>query len=158
MGDGNVAWMLVSTALVVFMVPGLALFYGGMVRAKNVGNMLMMNMACIAIVPILWVLFTYSLGNEGDGTLLGGFDKIGLDGMTGEDLIGVAFLMDLTWTPRSRLWTRAFKSVDSTRAPIRSFPFVDEAKPKPHHRPKRPGAVRSRSRSGLASPSPFRMS
>ena len=93
MGNGDIAWMLISTALVVFMVPGLALFYGGMVRAKNVGNMLMMNMACIAIVPILWVLFTYSLGNEGDGLFIGGFDKFGLDGMTGEDLIGVAFLM-----------------------------------------------------------------
>ncbi len=91
MGDN--AWMLISTALVVFMVPGLALFYGGMVRAKNVGNMLMMNMACIAIVPILWVLFTYSLGNEGEGRFIGGFDKVGLDGITGEDLISVAFLM-----------------------------------------------------------------
>ncbi len=93
MEGGDIAWMLISIALVVFMVPGLALFYGGMVRAKNVGNMLMMNMASIAIVPILWVLFTYSLGNEGDGPLLGGLDKVGLDGMEGTDLIGVAFLM-----------------------------------------------------------------
>ena len=53
MDTGDMAWILMSTALVVFMVPGLALFYGGMVRAKNVGNMLMMNMASVAIVPIL---------------------------------------------------------------------------------------------------------
>ena len=98
---GDNAWMLMSTALVVFMVPGLALFYGGMVRAKNVGNMLMMNMACIAIVPILWVLFTYSLGNNSNedksgffgGELIGNFDVAGLDGITGSDLIGVAFFM-----------------------------------------------------------------
>ena len=94
--------MLISTALVVFMVPGLALFYGGMVRAKNVGNMLMMNMAAIAVVPVIWVLFTYSLGNSGNadgesgffgGDLIGNFDAIGLDGIAGTDLIGVAFFM-----------------------------------------------------------------
>ncbi len=93
MEGGDIAWMLMSIALVVFMVPGLALFYGGMVRSKNVGNMLMMNMASIAIVPLLWVTFTYSLGNEGDGRFIGGFDKLGLDGIEGTDLIGVAFLM-----------------------------------------------------------------
>lgn len=101
MGNGDIAWMLMSTALVVFMVPGLALFYGGMVRAKNVGNMLMMNMACVAIVPILWVLFTYSLGNNSNetksgffgGELIGNFDLAGLSGVTGDDLLGVAFFM-----------------------------------------------------------------
>ena len=99
MDSGNTAWMLISAALVVFMVPGLALFYGGMVRSKNVGNMLMMNMASIAIVPILWVLFTYSLGNEGTGALLGGFDAVGLDGIEGVNdsgvpkLVMVAFFM-----------------------------------------------------------------
>jgi Amt family ammonium transporter len=56
--------MLMSTALVVFMVPGLALFYGGMVRSRNVLNMLMMNMYCIGAVPIVWVLVSYSLGNS----------------------------------------------------------------------------------------------
>ncbi|MFT7476167.1 MAG: Amt family ammonium transporter [Verrucomicrobiales bacterium] len=99
--------MLMSTALVLFMVPGLALFYGGMVRAKNVGNMLMMNMACVAIVPILWILFTYSLGNSpnvnasGDtdksglfgGDLIGNFEVAGLSGIAGTDLVGVAFFM-----------------------------------------------------------------
>ncbi len=101
MENGDIAWMLMSTALVVFMVPGLALFYGGMVRAKNVGNMLMMNMACVAIVPILWVLFTYSLGNNSNaeksgflgGELIGNFDLAGLSGVTGTDLLGVAFFM-----------------------------------------------------------------
>lgn len=101
MESGDIAWMLMSTALVVFMVPGLALFYGGMVRAKNVGNMLMMNMACVAIVPILWVLFTYSLGNNSNdeksgflgGELIGNLDLAGLNGVTGTDLLGVSFFM-----------------------------------------------------------------
>jgi Amt family ammonium transporter len=107
MDSGDMAWMLMSTALVVFMVPGLALFYGGMVRAKNVGNMLMMNMACVAIVPILWVLFTYSLGNNPNvdasgevaksglfgGDLIGNFEVAGLSGIAGTDLVGVAFFM-----------------------------------------------------------------
>ena len=101
MDTGDMAWILMSTALVVFMVPGLALFYGGMVRAKNVGNMLMMNMASVAIVPILWVLFTYSLGNNPNenktgflgGELIGNFDVAGLSGISGEELVFVAFFM-----------------------------------------------------------------
>jgi len=101
MDAGDLAWILTSTALVVFMVPGLALFYGGMVRAKNVGNMLMMNMACVAIVPILWVLFTYSLGNNPNedksgffgGEFIGNFDAAGLTDLGTDDLVFVAFLM-----------------------------------------------------------------
>ncbi len=65
--EGNTAWMLISTALVLFMVPGLALFYGGMVRSKNVLNMLNMNTYCLGIVPLVWVLVAFSLGNSGDG-------------------------------------------------------------------------------------------
>ena len=101
MDSGDIAWMLTSTALVVFMVPGLALFYGGMVRSKNVLNMLMMNMYCLGIVPIMWVLVGYSIGNSsGGGGFFGGdwvgnFDAIGLDGLSAdpESLIFVAFLM-----------------------------------------------------------------
>ena len=58
---GDTAWVLVSAALVLFMTPGLALFYGGMVRAKNVLAMLMQNFFAMGIVTILWVLFGYSL-------------------------------------------------------------------------------------------------
>ena len=57
--EGNTAWMLISTALVLFMVPGLALFYGGMVRSKNVLNMLNMNTYCLGIVPLVWVLVAF---------------------------------------------------------------------------------------------------
>ncbi|MGI9600454.1 MAG: ammonium transporter [Acidimicrobiales bacterium] len=99
--EGDTAWMLMSTALVVFMVPGLALFYGGMTRSKNVLNMLNMNMYCLGIVPLMWVLVTYSLGNNSNddksgffgGEFIGNFDVAGLDGIMGTDLIGVAFFM-----------------------------------------------------------------
>ena len=101
METGDFAWMLISTALVVFMVPGLALFYGGMDRSKNVLNMLNMNLYCIGIVPLLWVTFSWTLGNSSDGSgfwggdLIGNWDQFGLDGlnMQPESLIGVAFLM-----------------------------------------------------------------
>lgn len=97
MEGGDIAWMLISTALVLFMVPGLALFYGGMVRAKNVLNMLNMNTYCLGVVPLLWVLFTFSLANtgsgEGLGDWIGNLDNMGLKDLAGTDLIGVAFSM-----------------------------------------------------------------
>jgi Amt family ammonium transporter len=90
---GDIAWKLVSAALVLFMVPGLAFFYAGMVRTKNVLNMIMMNMACLGIVPIIWVLFTYSMGNAGDNGFIGGFDYAGLQDLRGDQLVPVIFLM-----------------------------------------------------------------
>ena len=101
MDSGDLAWMLISTALVVFMVPGLALFYGGMDRAKNVLNMLNMNMYCIGIVPLLWVVAAWSLGNSSDGSgfwggdVIGNWSQVGLNDMSRgtESLIFVAFLM-----------------------------------------------------------------
>ena len=69
MDTGDTAWVLASAALVLLMTPGLALFYGGMVRAKSVLNMLMMNFIAIAVVTILWVLYGWSVsfGNVGSG-------------------------------------------------------------------------------------------
>ena len=93
MDPGDIAWKLVSAALVLFMVPGLAFFYAGMVRTKNVLNMIMMNMACLGIVPIIWVLFTYSMGNAGDNGFIGGFDYAGLQDLRGDQLVPVIFLM-----------------------------------------------------------------
>src|ERR671919_132677 len=58
---GDTAWVLASAALVLFMTPGLALFYGGMVRAKNVLSMLMNNFFCLGLVSIIWAVVTYSL-------------------------------------------------------------------------------------------------
>jgi ammonium transporter, Amt family len=84
LNTGDTAWVLASSALVLFMTPGLALFYGGMVRAKNVLAMLMQNFFAMGIVTIIWVLFGFSLafGNFGDGGWLGNFDYIGLKDMT----------------------------------------------------------------------------
>ncbi|MDL5155962.1 ammonium transporter [Actinomycetospora termitidis] len=80
---GSTAWVLVSAALVMLMTPGLAFFYGGMVRSKSVLNMLMMNFMCLAIVSVLWCLYGFSLafGNDLGGGLLGGFEYVGLGGL-----------------------------------------------------------------------------
>lgn len=70
---GNTAWVLVSAALVLLMTPGLAFFYGGMVRAKSVLNMLMMNVICMAVVGVLWVAYGYAavFGDAKIGGLIG---------------------------------------------------------------------------------------
>ncbi len=77
MNTVDAAWVMVSAALVLFMVPGLALFYGGMSRSKNMLNMLMMNMVCLGIVPVVWITVGYSLssaGGEGTSKWIGNFD------------------------------------------------------------------------------------
>src|ERR671916_26702 len=61
LNSGDTAWMLTSAALVLLMTPGLALFYGGMVRAKSVLNMMMMSFGALALVSVLWVLYGYSV-------------------------------------------------------------------------------------------------
>jgi len=76
---GNTAWLLISTALVWLMTPGLALFYGGMVRRKNLLATMMMSFAIIAIVSVLWVLHGYSLSFGPDKSgIIGGLDWFGL--------------------------------------------------------------------------------
>ena len=71
---GNTAWVLASAALVLFMTPGLALFYGGMVRAKNVLGMLMQNFFCMGLVSVLWAAVAYSLAFSGSGKYIGNLD------------------------------------------------------------------------------------
>jgi Amt family ammonium transporter len=81
--SGNIAWVLISTALVLFMTPGLAFFYGGMVRSKNFLAMLMQNYFAIGLLAVLWVAFGASIafGNLGDGGWLGSFEHIGFSGI-----------------------------------------------------------------------------
>ncbi len=76
---GDTAWVLAAAALVLFMTPGLAIFYGGMVRAKSTLNIMMMSFAAIGVTTIIWVLYGYSLafGKDHWG-LIGGFDHLGL--------------------------------------------------------------------------------
>jgi Amt family ammonium transporter len=84
---GNTAWVLASSALVLLMTPGLAFFYGGMVRAKSVLNMLMMNFICIAVVTVAWVLYGWSVsfGNANDASgngFWGTFVQWGMHGIS----------------------------------------------------------------------------
>jgi ammonium transporter, Amt family len=85
---GDTAWVLVSAALVMLMTPGLAFFYGGMVRVKSVLNMMMMSAITIAVVTLLWVLVGYSLTFGGDsGHVIGNFSEVGLTGLISPDAV-----------------------------------------------------------------------
>ena len=108
---GDTAWMLISSALVLMMsIPGLALFYGGMVRTKNMASMLSQVFAIVAMVGIVWCLYGYSLAfTEGShelvpfaggdhpwlgflegyqwNNLIGGFDRAFLKGMTPDSTV-----------------------------------------------------------------------
>ena len=86
---GDTAWMLTATALVLFMtIPGLALFYAGMVRAKNVLSVLMQCFAITALMTILWALYGYSIAFGGEGAYWGGLGKLFLRGVTVDALSG----------------------------------------------------------------------
>lgn len=89
MDSGSIAWVLTSAALVLFMTPGLAFFYGGMDRTKSVLNMLMMNFWCLLVVPVIWAVFGFSLA-FGDNEWIGNFDFAFLDGL------GISLLPDGT--------------------------------------------------------------
>jgi hypothetical protein len=78
---GDTAWLLVSTALVMLMVPGLALFYGGLVRGKSVLNTMMMSVAALALVSVQWVIGGYSLAFAGEGGAVGTLAWRFLDGV-----------------------------------------------------------------------------
>src|SRR6201994_4782692 len=82
---GDTAWMLASSALVLLMTPGLAFFYGGMVRARSVLNMIMMSISAMGVVTILWELYGYSMafGNDKDDFVGDPTDYFGLKGLIG---------------------------------------------------------------------------
>lgn len=89
MDSGDTAWILVSTALVLLMtIPGLALFYGGMVRKKNVLSTMMHSLVAAGIVSVIWVVVAYSLAFGTGNALVGGFDKIMLLGIAPSALSG----------------------------------------------------------------------
>ena len=97
MDSGGLAWVLISAALVLFMTPGLAFFYGGMDRSRNVLNMLMMNFYCVLIVPVLWMVLGYTLAQGGEGNFIGNFDflflkDIGIMDDNGGQIVTIAFL------------------------------------------------------------------
>ncbi len=79
MNTGDIAFMLIASAMVMLMTPGLALFYGGLVRSKNVLATIMQSFICLGIVSIIWVFYGYSLSFGSDiGGIIGGFDYLGL--------------------------------------------------------------------------------
>ena len=97
MDSAGLVWVLISSALVLFMTPGLAFFYGGMDRRRNVLNMLMMNFYCILAVPVLWMVLGYSLAQVPfENDFIGGFDAFILQDLVtagdGGTLATIAFL------------------------------------------------------------------
>nr|VFK57032.1 MAG: ammonium transporter, Amt family [Candidatus Kentron sp. TC] len=101
--SGDTAWMLTATALVLFMtIPGLALFYAGMVRSKNVLSVLMQCFAIAGLMTVLWVFWGYSLAFEDGGkwnAFVGGFGKLFLDG------VGVSSVLDGQTIPETVFMT-----------------------------------------------------
>ncbi len=88
MDKGDVAWMMVSTLLVLMMIlPGLALFYGGLVRTKNMLSVLMQCTLITAMVMVIWVVWGYSFAFGGAGTYWGGTDKLFLAGVTMDSMV-----------------------------------------------------------------------
>jgi len=80
--SGDTAWMIAASVLVLFMtIPGLSLFYAGLVRAKNVLSIMMQNFSAVALITLLWVVFGYSLAFGGPGLFIGGFQKAFLSGV-----------------------------------------------------------------------------
>lgn len=89
LNSGNTAWLIMATVLVMMMtIPGIALFYGGLVRRKNMLSVIMQSLSIVAVISIIWVVFGYSLafGSGFDGNLfrygIGGFDKVMLKGIS----------------------------------------------------------------------------
>ncbi len=84
---GDVTWMMIATVLVIMMViPGLALFYGGLVRSKNMLSVLMQVMVVFSMISVLWAVYGYSLAFGGEGLIYGNFDKLFLKGVTPDSL------------------------------------------------------------------------
>ena len=80
---GDTAWMIVATLLVIMMsIPGLALFYGGLVRSKNMLSVLMQVMMIFSLVTVLWFIYGYSLTFTEGGSFFGSFDRLFMKGMT----------------------------------------------------------------------------
>ncbi len=98
MEPGSLTWVMISAALVLFMTPGLAFFYGGMDRNRNVLNMLMMNFWCVLVIPVLWAVVGYSLAQDPfDADLIGGFGStflhgIGIGDDNGGQIATIAYL------------------------------------------------------------------
>ncbi len=85
MDSGSVAWMLTASALVLFMTPGLAFFYGGLARSRNVVSTIMLSFMSMAVVSVVWVLWGYSIAFGDGGPFFGDLSHIGLTGLELDD-------------------------------------------------------------------------
>ena len=104
MDSGSVAWMLVASALVLFMTPGLAFFYGGLVRGKNAVNTIMYSFVSMGVVSVVWVLWGYSLAFGSGGQFIGNLDFVGFkdvssDPENGDMLFAIFQMMFAIITP-----------------------------------------------------------
>ncbi|QYG04587.1 ammonium transporter [Massilia sp. NP310] len=117
MNKGDTAWMFVATLLVIMMViPGLALFYGGMVRAKNMLSVLMQVMMVFSLIIVLWCLYGYSLAFTGNNAFIGGFDRAFLQGIW--DPVAGTFSMGATFTKEVMIPEFIFVAFQGTFAAI----------------------------------------
>jgi len=109
---GDVAWMMVSTLLVIMMaIPGLALFYGGLVRSKNMLSVLMQVMMVFSLISVLWAIYGYTVAFGGEGAFIGNLSKLFLQG------VDSASLAD-TFTPTVKLPEYVFIAFQATFAGI----------------------------------------
>src|SRR6188474_328189 len=114
---GDTAWMLTSTALVLLMsVPALALFYGGMVRAKNMLSMLMQVFVVFSLVTVLWCIYGYSLAFTEGNAFFGGFDRLFLGGTF--DSTKGEFAMAATFSKNTPIPELVFVAFQATFAAI----------------------------------------
>ena len=93
MDSGNLAWLITASALVLFMTPGVAFFYGGLVKAKSVVSMMMMSFGAMALVGVLWILYGFNMsGVESTWAFAGNpFSDFGLASASSDDLVGALF-------------------------------------------------------------------
>ncbi|MEY2946380.1 MAG: hypothetical protein RL243_1157, partial [Actinomycetota bacterium] len=114
--QGNTAFVLISSALVLLMTPGLAFFYGGMVKAKSVVSMMMLSFGSLGLIGVLWVLYGYAIAFSNGGTKT----FIGLDGIWGIDtsFIGLDAQLKDALNPSGAYPTMAFVAFQATFAII----------------------------------------
>src|SRR5688500_135582 len=102
--SGNTAWVLASGALVLFMTPGLAFFYGGMVRSKNVLGMLMQNFFSMGLVSVLWAVVGFSLAFGDGGKFIGNFDFVGLSKIASDKFVLPGYVDSFALTVPPLAW------------------------------------------------------
>ena len=113
----DTAWMLVSTALVLLMsLPGLALFYGGLVRGKNVLSVLMQVFVGFSLITVLWFVYGYSLAFTTGNAFIGGFDRLFLDGVF--DNVAGTFALGATFSKATPMYELVFVAFQATFAAI----------------------------------------